>query len=70
MKAIHMTEGTKMVIPEGSVVLIFNPKEVEVAVWDLEMLAWSLERTARVACDTDQLWEVALDVRKKHHIPF
>lgn len=70
MKAVHMTEGHRLPLKEGSVIIIFEPNEAEVAVWDLELLATHLEKTARVACGTDKLWEVALDVRKKHQIPF
>ena len=65
-----MTEGHRLPLKEGSVIIIFEPNEVEIAVWDLELLATHLETNNRKQCNTDQLWEVALDVRKTHDVRF
>ena len=63
MKALHVTEGIPVTMTRGSIVLIFDPKEIEVAIWDLEYLAMTLEEKARKRCNTDELWKVAHELR-------
>ena len=70
MKAIIIKEGVKVPMTTGSVMLIFDPKEAEVAIWDLELLASQLEKNAKKRCGTDGLWEVALELRKLHKVHF
>jgi len=63
MRAIHITEGAPITMTRGSIVFIFDPKEIEVAIWNLEHLAASLEPTAKIRCKTDDMWKVAAELR-------
>ena len=70
MKAIHITDNEKLTLKRGSVVIVFEPAEANVAVWDLELLAINFEREFKKKMNTDELWEVALEVRKEYDIKF
>ena len=70
MKAIHVTEGQPVQMTRGSIVLIFDPKEAEIAVWILELLAGNFERQFKEKMETDDLWAVAIELRKQHQIRF
>ena len=63
MRAIHVTEGIPVTMTRGSIVLIFDPKEIEVAIWTSELLASTLEEKAKERCKTDDLWEFAYKLR-------
>lgn len=69
MKAIHVLDGQHVTMTRGSIVLVFDPKEIDVAIYDLELLACMLEERMREQCRTDELWEVASQLRcyKRKH---
>ena len=69
MKSYHVIsqqEAPEIRMIPGSIVLVFDPKEIEVAVWVLEHLATVLEDKARQRCGTDEMWEMSLKLRKYH----
>jgi len=69
MKSYHITEETNTTeirMMRGSIVFVFDPREIEVAIWSLEHLATILEPNAKKRCGTDEMWAMALQLRKYH----
>jgi hypothetical protein len=64
MKAIQVTEGVHIPMTRGSIVLIFDPKEIDIAIHACEYLADALEERARIRCGTEELWDFAILMRK------
>lgn len=70
MKAIHITDDSRLTIKRGSTVIVLNPKHANIAVWILELMACQFEKEFKKELNTDELWEVALELRKSYDVKF